>query len=604
MAYKINKSNGTILTTLLDGTLDRNTSLSLVGRNYAGYGEAQNENFVFLLENFASSRPPTNPLEGQLWFYSFTSEDSTQQEKNLNVCELVNGKKQFKRLSITAVSDKQPDNLQKGEFWWDTTKSQLFGYDGSNFDLIGPEKAGDGITRFRSYNVEAQDKTKSPLIVGTIENEAILVVSSKDTELNSSNFSNFAKAKKGITLANDAVLNGSSTNSYKLDGVSKSQFLRSDIDTTLDGTLNIPSNNTGVRLGSSLITQDSGKLMFDVPKNVFNFVDSTSNKIALQIDTSNEDTGLAFFGNKVWHAGYHGSGSGLDADLLDGRQADEFLLITQSASDSEKLGGLDSSEYLKQFETAANARKLNGLDSTEYFKIKGDILEDSLKFENIDDGLVWDPDSKISLRNNNMQFDLKNGSEFVVVKENQEVLRLSGSNILSVVGHTVWHRGNQGPNSGLDSDTLDGKDASEFLLVDGKAQDSQKADFATRAFNSDTLNGFQSSDFVQKSSGGVTTITGVLALEQEPVQDNHAATKKYVDDFYAIKNSFPIWAGNTNETQIANTFSEYPIGTRVSFQDERTVRKSANSNGGYVTFTDKFSRTIEKKSNNVWREVN
>ena len=61
MAYTINKFNGTELIVLEDGTINTSTSLGLVGRNYVGYGETQNENFVFLLENFAHTAPPSRP---------------------------------------------------------------------------------------------------------------------------------------------------------------------------------------------------------------------------------------------------------------------------------------------------------------------------------------------------------------------------------------------------------------------------------------------------------------------------------------------------------------------------------------------------------------
>ena len=69
MAYTIVKSNGTVLTTIADGTINTNsTSLALPGRNYAGYGSYLDTNFVHALENFANASPPTNPLQGQLWY--------------------------------------------------------------------------------------------------------------------------------------------------------------------------------------------------------------------------------------------------------------------------------------------------------------------------------------------------------------------------------------------------------------------------------------------------------------------------------------------------------------------------------------------------------
>jgi len=69
MAYTIVKSDGTVLTTIADGTINTtSTSLALPGRNYAGYGQSQDTNFVHTLENFADTSPPANPLRGQLWY--------------------------------------------------------------------------------------------------------------------------------------------------------------------------------------------------------------------------------------------------------------------------------------------------------------------------------------------------------------------------------------------------------------------------------------------------------------------------------------------------------------------------------------------------------
>lgn len=69
MAYTIVKSDGTVLTTIADGTINTDsTSLGLPGRNYPGYGQTLDTNFVHLLECFADNLPPQNPLRGQLWF--------------------------------------------------------------------------------------------------------------------------------------------------------------------------------------------------------------------------------------------------------------------------------------------------------------------------------------------------------------------------------------------------------------------------------------------------------------------------------------------------------------------------------------------------------
>ena len=73
MPYTLIKTNGTTLTIVQDGTVDNTTSLTFVGKNFTGYGDPVNENFVKLIENFANITSPANPLMGQLWFDSGTS---------------------------------------------------------------------------------------------------------------------------------------------------------------------------------------------------------------------------------------------------------------------------------------------------------------------------------------------------------------------------------------------------------------------------------------------------------------------------------------------------------------------------------------------------
>lgn len=69
MAYTVNKTDGTVLTTIADGVFDTTScSVILIGRRAVGYGEYFAENFVRMLENFASTTSPTAPLQGQMWY--------------------------------------------------------------------------------------------------------------------------------------------------------------------------------------------------------------------------------------------------------------------------------------------------------------------------------------------------------------------------------------------------------------------------------------------------------------------------------------------------------------------------------------------------------
>jgi len=69
MPYKINKTNGSLLANVQDGKINNDYSgINLIGKNYIGFGELVNENFIKLLENFAYHYPPVNPIQGQLWY--------------------------------------------------------------------------------------------------------------------------------------------------------------------------------------------------------------------------------------------------------------------------------------------------------------------------------------------------------------------------------------------------------------------------------------------------------------------------------------------------------------------------------------------------------
>ena len=53
MTYVVNRSDGTLVANVPDNVVDStSTSISLVGRNFSGYGETIAENFVQMLENF------------------------------------------------------------------------------------------------------------------------------------------------------------------------------------------------------------------------------------------------------------------------------------------------------------------------------------------------------------------------------------------------------------------------------------------------------------------------------------------------------------------------------------------------------------------------
>jgi hypothetical protein len=191
MAYIINKFSGEQLIVLEDGTIDTSTSLGLVGRNYVGYGETQNENFVFLLENFANNDPPQRPLTGQIWFDTDT--------KLANIYDGVNWNPIGVKLSET-----EPLDPNAGSLWLDTTSDQLKIYNGADWGLVGPEAvAGFGITRARSTTLFDINDNPHPVIFFEIDDVVIAIGSSEAFVINSTNaVPRFANAlSAGITMA-------------------------------------------------------------------------------------------------------------------------------------------------------------------------------------------------------------------------------------------------------------------------------------------------------------------------------------------------------------------------------------------------------------------
>ena len=122
MAYTINKSDGTVAATVDDGTLNTETSIQLIGRNYEGYGEAFNENLVKLMENFSNSTNPLNAIEGQLWFDATNDALTVYDGSNFDV----------PNPSRRSVSE-PTSSLNKGVLWFDTGNNDLFVYNGTSF---------------------------------------------------------------------------------------------------------------------------------------------------------------------------------------------------------------------------------------------------------------------------------------------------------------------------------------------------------------------------------------------------------------------------------------------------------------------------------------
>ena len=241
MAYTVNKTNGSVLATVADGTIDTTTDLVLVGKNYAGYGEFLNENTVKLLENFANTTAPSSPLAGQLWW------DTTG-----SLLKVYNGSS-FKTISASTASATQPSTNVTGDLWWDTTNGQLKVYNGSSFVTVGPTFTAAQGTSGAIVETVTDSGATDHVVVKLYSGGTVVGTVSKDAQFTpQSAISGFATISPGIqvsTTVSGAKFQGTATDSDALGGIAAANYLRSNANDTTSGTLGI-LNDTGMSLGA------------------------------------------------------------------------------------------------------------------------------------------------------------------------------------------------------------------------------------------------------------------------------------------------------------------------------------------------------------------
>jgi hypothetical protein len=260
MAYTINLTDGNVFATVADGTVNTSSSVTLVGKNYAGYGEFLDENFIQMLENFSSNSVGGNPtvaklaspLIGQLWF------DKTN---TLLKMYTTGG---WKVVATANSSASTPTvSVQTGDLWWDTTNQQLKIYNGSAFIVVGPAfTSTQGTTGAIPETIN--DSGASPhFITSLYVNNSRVAIVSKDATFTPAAPINttFPAVFNGITLWNSGspVFGGTATNSNLLDNLDSTDFMRATANTSTTGRLQI-NNDNGLFVGTAnaVVISESG----------------------------------------------------------------------------------------------------------------------------------------------------------------------------------------------------------------------------------------------------------------------------------------------------------------------------------------------------------
>jgi hypothetical protein len=251
MAYVVNKTDGTILARLADGVVNTSVSdLTLIGRNFAGFGEYLNENLVKLLENFASTGEPKKPLIGQLWY-----------DKASKTIKVYSGTS-FKPVANISVVTTEPTDLATGDFWFDSNNEQLYVYNGTAFKLIGPALgAGTSSSGFQVSVIEDTLSLNHTVVKMLVDGTTVAIIS-KDEFDPKTTIPGFADGIfKGYTL-NQSLLNNQffgralqAQSLYSPDTnpniLEPTKFMRTDIDTATAGNLTVSGNV--ISMGSDVL---------------------------------------------------------------------------------------------------------------------------------------------------------------------------------------------------------------------------------------------------------------------------------------------------------------------------------------------------------------
>ena len=254
-----------------DTQKNEDKSLTFLGKKYsAGYSEIIAENFLHLLENFAFNLAPTNPVQGQIWFSTSTSNvDANANNSDSYGLKVYDGTRWIP-LGVIKKTNQAPNlenavsaNLKVGDLYIDTSKQQLYIYNGTGYTLIGPqiniaEKTGAEV----EILIDASNNTQRPVISLFSNTKRVAIIS--DAEFTPKSIvTGFSSLKQGINLSTTAF--DSTSQGTKFWGLSEKSealvvgdeivgaknFLRSDQASTTNFGFNVRNNN-GINVGNDL----------------------------------------------------------------------------------------------------------------------------------------------------------------------------------------------------------------------------------------------------------------------------------------------------------------------------------------------------------------
>lgn len=273
-----------------DNTINTDLSIALVGKGSTEFGTVIAENSLHMLENFASSSAPTNPIEGQLWY------DTTDNQKQLKIYDGT--------LWVPAgglkknISQPSPTASTTGDLWVDTDNQQLYLYTGSSWVLVGPNYS-DGLETGLVPDSIIDTRNQTHIVAKILSNGEIVSIIATETFTPKSAINGFNIIYPGFNLTSNTNFKywGDSHRSENLkignDTVPASNFVRTDSNNILSGSLRI-QNNSGITIGNS------STLSLSIESNESVITNNISNTdLALRINNNGSiQTALKILSNK------------------------------------------------------------------------------------------------------------------------------------------------------------------------------------------------------------------------------------------------------------------------------------------------------------------
>lgn len=583
MPYNVNRYNGVLQTTVPDQTVDTSsTDLRFVGKNYAGYGEILNENFLHLLESFRGDTQPRKSIPGQIWYDDLNNKIKFRSTDN-----------QWRGLAIADVSSIPPTGLQNkdvGNFWYNSTAGQISVWNGSDFELIGPERAtGFSETKLTSAVIRDDSNIAHAIVKLVVDNTVIGVISDDDFVIGTiESITGFTNIKKGITLVNTGS-DGVTTGDHRFWGTAGDTLRFTGLDIN-NFVLRAPGGSTYDDAGLTVGTDGDLRIAIDNGDEAV-IENSLGNTVRVRVKTGNVNDDIAIFSNV-------GFLPGTSNRFNIGSSGQRYREIHSREMYADTIEGTLNGNVVSDSGLTMANKLTNELNGTLIGDLKGNILDSANNY-------VYEASTKTFT-----------GTNATITNVSTDTLTV----VNRVVGDVKGDIYAQDDSIAYNNNTKDW-----YGTFNGNADTASKL-AGTPQINGVVFDGSQNVTVIDSSRVAKTgdTMVGNLTITAQPTLNDHAATVQYVNTAIRSRTIFlSLDTRGLNETtngpgSVANMLntlapvSNFEVGTRAHVA---STRQNVSSTGtltysswiGYTSVSGVVIQTTvadPTRNNNLIYEVN